>query len=248
MAPNLFILGAARCGTSSLHSILGQHPDIHASKIKEPSFFVGGFQSVRNPIAYFKLFDSPKPYRMESSVAYLPCAETAPVLRDLFPTARFIVSLRHPKARAYALYRHMRHFGLEDIASFSEALKAEADRQQSKEFSWTCGWDVSAFLYCHSSFYDEQLTRYFSLFDRKQFYILSLAELSKEPVATTEHILEFLQVDPASARQFDFKVMNRWESNYEPYDSKSDDLMSLQFEGLTERTDRIVGRAIDWSV
>jgi hypothetical protein len=71
MAPNLFILGAAKCGTTSLHAILGQHPDIHASTEKEPTFFCWPFQKIRDPIAYFKLFDSPARYRMESSTAYL---------------------------------------------------------------------------------------------------------------------------------------------------------------------------------
>src|SRR5688500_5255551 len=71
MAPNLFLLGAAKCGTTSLHAILGQHPDIHACWGKEPTFFNWPFQVVRNPLEYFRLFDSPKRYRLDSSGAYL---------------------------------------------------------------------------------------------------------------------------------------------------------------------------------
>ena len=36
--PNLLIVGAAKCGTSSLHKYLDQHPEIFMSKVKEPRF------------------------------------------------------------------------------------------------------------------------------------------------------------------------------------------------------------------
>jgi len=248
MRPNLFILGAARCGTSSLHAILGQHPEIHTSKFKEPTFFVGHGQIVKSPIAYFKLFDSPKRYRMDSSVSYFFCPETAPVLRDVFPDARFIVSMRNPKARAYAMYRHMRYAELEDIPDFAEALEAEAYRATSKEFMWTAHFAVPSYLYCRSTLFDELLARYFSLFDRRQFYILTLAELTKDPVETIARILRFLDLDPAPAQHFDYSIRGSSKLSYEPYDAKSDQIMSSQFEGLTQRTDELVGRSLDWSV
>ena len=37
--PNLFIVGAPRCGTTSLYRYLGQHPDIFMSSEKELNFF-----------------------------------------------------------------------------------------------------------------------------------------------------------------------------------------------------------------
>src|SRR5688500_9994629 len=36
--PNFLIVGAAKCGTSSLHKYLEQHPEIFMSKVKEPRF------------------------------------------------------------------------------------------------------------------------------------------------------------------------------------------------------------------
>jgi len=39
MIPNLFIVGAPKCGTSSLFDWLIQHPDVRGSSIKEPFFF-----------------------------------------------------------------------------------------------------------------------------------------------------------------------------------------------------------------
>ena len=39
MRPNLFLVGAPKCGTSALHGFLAQHPDVWMSEPKEPHFF-----------------------------------------------------------------------------------------------------------------------------------------------------------------------------------------------------------------
>jgi hypothetical protein len=37
--PNLFIPGAAKSGTTTLHELLDLHPDISMSKVKEPGYW-----------------------------------------------------------------------------------------------------------------------------------------------------------------------------------------------------------------
>jgi hypothetical protein len=39
MLPNLFVIGTAKSGTTSLHHYLNHHPDIFMSPVKEPNFF-----------------------------------------------------------------------------------------------------------------------------------------------------------------------------------------------------------------
>ena len=38
--PNLLIVGAAKCGTTSLHNYFKQHPDIFMTEHKEPHFLI----------------------------------------------------------------------------------------------------------------------------------------------------------------------------------------------------------------
>ena len=38
--PNLFIVGAMKSGSSTLHAYLGEHPEIFMSEPKEPCYFV----------------------------------------------------------------------------------------------------------------------------------------------------------------------------------------------------------------
>ena len=37
--PNLFVIGAPKCGTTSILKYLDQHPEIFVSDIKEPHYF-----------------------------------------------------------------------------------------------------------------------------------------------------------------------------------------------------------------
>ncbi len=200
MSPNLFILGAGKCGTTSLYHLLQRHPDIHVSTPKEPSFFCSQFQVVKNPIDYFRLFDSPRRYRVDSSHVYFSNPETAPVLRDLFPDAKFLVVLRDPKARALSLYEHMRRFPHEDgepfepAQTFLDALQLEAGRFESPEFFATCRQYFWNFMYMRSSAYDEQLGRYFALYPRDRFLVTTLAEFERQPAHTIRTISNFLDI------------------------------------------------------
>ena len=80
--PNLFIVGAARSGTTSLHNYLAQHPQIFMSAVKEPHFFADIEPAARmahliRPIkeegAYLHLFrdGANHPVVGESSPSYL---------------------------------------------------------------------------------------------------------------------------------------------------------------------------------
>ena len=249
--PNLFILGAGKCGTTTLYHLLGSHPEIQVSVPKEPSFFCSYFQVVRDPITYFALFDSQRRYRVDASHAYLSDPKTAPVLRDLFPESKFILILRHPKARAHSLYRHMRRSMHSDgrpfelSEDFHEALILEDERFEAPEFAASCRQYFWNFMYIRSSFYDVQLLRYLELFSRDQFLIVTLAELHGQPECVLSKISTFLDV---SREGFSPNVpVSNAAPAYEAFSAACDALMEERFGDLTRRVEMIAGRVLDWS-
>jgi hypothetical protein len=194
--PNLFILGAAKSGTTTLHAVLSKHPDIYLSTEKEPTFFCEQFQVVKNPIDYFRLFDAGANVKWvgEASHAYLSNPESARVLHALFPDARFIVILRNPADRAYALYSHMRRYRLEKIRTFEAALRAEPGRMASPNFRKQKTASYQNFLYFHSGKYGEQVERYFHFFSPEQFLFLRFDDLKHNPGRVFQSIASFLGI------------------------------------------------------
>jgi hypothetical protein len=106
--PNFFIIGAAKCGTTSLSVWLGGHPQIFMSSMKEPHFFNNDDrQAIRTLDDYEALFWSATEEHIaigEASVWYLSSADAVPAILQYQPEAKFIVMLRNPVEMAPALH------------------------------------------------------------------------------------------------------------------------------------------------
>jgi len=206
--PNFFILGAGKCGTTSLYAYLKQHPQIFMSPVKEPSFFCESFQVVDNAIDYFRLFDGVREETIigEASHVYFSNPASAGVLKTLFPDACFVVILRHPADRAYSLYHHMRRYGFEYVGSFEKALDVEEKRVASDRFTETCPQYIHNYYYYRSGRFGEQVKRYFDLFERDRFHFLTLDQLKADPDRSIREIFNHLGVDATAA--IDTRVHN----------------------------------------
>ncbi len=217
MFPNLFVIGAAKAGTTSLHHYLGQHPDIFMSSVKEPNYFAFSGRvpdyagppeppnsfferdrlrretyqlSVLDRGAYERLFlqGRDKAVRGESSAAYLHFPEAAGRIREAVPDARIVAILRDPVERAFSKYSQMRRDRVEPLATFEEAVEAEPQRQRA---GWAPTW-----LYLERGFYGRQFAPYVELFDRGRIHVLLYDDLRRDPDACLRAIFAFLGVDP----------------------------------------------------
>ena len=110
--PNLFILGAAKCGTTTLHSYLIAHKEIFMSEIKELGFFVPEFSYQPKELSwYLSLFEQAENYRYigESSTHYTKVPFYDGVAERVYmfaPEARLIYIVRDPIERAISHYWH----------------------------------------------------------------------------------------------------------------------------------------------
>ena len=119
--PNFLIVGAAKCGTSSLHNYLNQHPDIfmptftpEGLKVKEPRFLIKDKVQKRLPKGiwnyqdYKSLFDDVTHQKAigESTVLYLYYYREAikNIKKYLGDNVKIIIMLRNPIDRAYSAY------------------------------------------------------------------------------------------------------------------------------------------------
>ena len=200
--PNFFVIGAARSGTTALHTTLAQHPDIFMSRVKEPYFFA--FEGkpppapqgpsrpgvVWEPHKYFALFKDVKGERAigESSIIYLVSPIAVRRIRRNVPEAKIVALLRHPVERAYSHYCLMVSLGFERASSFEAALAEEPGRVAA---GW---WPAS--LYTTYGLYHRALSAWFELFPREQIRIYLYEEWRHSPEAMLRDLFGFLGVDP----------------------------------------------------
>ena len=138
--PNLFIVGAAKSGTTSMHNYLSQHPDIFMCTPKEPHFLINNEIGKRRiPVgicskkAYLNLFIKGKnqKYRGESSVMYLMFPEMViPKIKQQFgEDCKIIIMLRNPIERAYSGFQHVKRYNVkEDCTDFKSAWSISEER------------------------------------------------------------------------------------------------------------------------
>lgn len=201
--PNFLIVGAAKCGTSSLHKYLEQHPEIFMSKLKEPRFFSSQVTPfplngpgdhkveawyVKRYEDYVKLFAGTKNYRAvgESSVDTLYFYKgTIPVIKKYLGDPKIIILLRNPVRRAFSSYQHLVRDLREDL-SFEDGLREEPNRIKNN-------WEL-IYHYTAASMYYDSVKAFIDNFTGVKVVLYD--DLEKRPQKLLREIFRFLGVDP----------------------------------------------------
>lgn len=199
--PDCIIAGAAKAGTTTLHSVLAGHPQVAASRVKETRFYSDDERYARGAdwyaAEYFR-HAAPDAVRMEATPAYLAWSDkVAPRIRHSRDDGRasIVVILRDPVARAYSHYCHRVRLGHE-ARPFAEAIAREDELLRAN-------WDELSRSgngrhgYVRASCYASRLRPFVEQFGRGQVHVLLQDDLRPERFAQTiATLLAFLQVDP----------------------------------------------------
>jgi Sulfotransferase family len=201
--PDFLIIGAARAGTTALHSYLRQSQDIFMPAHKEPNFFAfegealackgPGADFINNSVtrlaAYCALFDAaPAGVRLgEASPLYLFSPKAPERIAHHVPRVRMVAILRNPVEQAFSHYLYASKYRIEPIPDFTEALRREDERM-------SLGWQP---LFGYSRFprYAEQLDRFFARFPREQILIRTYEDYQSDPVRLIADILSHIGAD-----------------------------------------------------
>jgi Sulfotransferase domain len=181
--PNLIVIGAQKCGTTSLHYYLDLHPEIAMARAKELDFFVTRGSWAKGLDWYTRQFDPAAPVRGESSPSYTNYPRdngVAERLHATVPDAKLIFLVRDPVERIISQYVH-------------EYTKGNENRPIEE----TLADDLLADRYINRSKYFLQLEQYLRFFEPSRIEVVAQAELLLERPATMRRIFEFLEVDPS---------------------------------------------------
>jgi len=195
--PDFFILGAPKCGTTSLWAWLRAHPNVFMTEMKEPSFFnYDDHLGISNLSDYEELFrdaiDSDAAVG-EASVWYLSSPVAVEKILEYQPEARFIVLVRNPIEMAVALHSEMLISGYEDIPSFRTAWDLQGERRQGRRIP-AFGGPHRCFLYGDVCSLGAQLQRLLDVAKGNRVLTVVLDDIQEDPRREYLKILAFLGV------------------------------------------------------
>lgn len=257
--PDFIIIGAARCGTTSLHANLSSHPDVLRTD-KEIHFFDNHFG---RGTGWYRSFFPTAPTRDllrqirhravvtgEASPYYLFHPMAAERAASVVPDARIVVLLRDPVTRAHSEYRQRVSIGWEHL-SFLDALRAEDERlagwheRLQRGESFATQTPHQKFSYAARGRYAEQLRRWFRHYPRASFKILRTEDLGSHPTDGVAVVLRFLGVEPGPLPAF--PLLNR--QTYPAIEPACRDFLIERFEEPNRELEELLGRGFTegWS-
>lgn len=185
----VLIIGAMKSGTTSLFYYLSEHPEIAASKNKEPHFFSHSYSKDMDISKYQSLWDW-KPENniaMEASTTYTMQPKYPNIAERIASIAaekedthfRFIYIIRHPFRR---IESHIRHLVSEKIITKPKIIEEHINFSE----------------------YYRQIKAYIDVFGRDKIHLLVLEDLQQNPKAELRRICQFLDINP----NYEFKKIN----------------------------------------
>jgi hypothetical protein len=199
--PDALVIGAQRCGTSSLYRYLGRHPDVAPSLRKEVEYFSRRFdRGERWYRAHFALANGRRRLAFEATPDYLFHPLAAERAAAVVPGARLVVMLRDPVDRAWSHYHHMVALGHEPL-DFESAIAAEDERCASDRARLAAdpSHDPVALLrysYAARGRYADQLAGWRARFAEERMLIVRSEDFFAAPGPVFGRIVEFLGLAP----------------------------------------------------
>ena len=229
--PNLFIPGAGKSGTSSLHNYLNVHPDIYMSERKEPFYFNSLSLYAEEIEWYQNLFKEGKEqkYRGESSTAYFVSPLAIDRMKNDLDDPRFIIILRNPISRLVSHYFWLKGKGLE-YRSLIQAVKY----YQKMPFNEYYHIRKHGKFYLQFSLYSKWVENYLKAFGRDKVFIITTEALKSRPVETLNDCFNFLNLDKIKDINTDqefnvstFRNVPKWDAWFIHYLYTSDSKNSI---------------------
>lgn len=203
--PDFIILGAMKCGTSSLYFYLASHPQVLTPTRKEIHFFDNNFE--KGDGWYRSHFPAIAKMKFggyvtgEASPYYLYHPHVAGRIYRKIPSVKLIALLRNPVDRAISHYWHQVNKGREDLP-MEEAFEVEkerinADKERLKKEKHYYGFNHRHYSYLDRGNYVGQIERFERRFSSDQILILKSEELFFNTKETIEDVEDFLGIEKA---------------------------------------------------
>jgi len=253
--PDFLIIGAQKCGTTSLYNYLLRHPTIVPATKRSIKFFDHGpnwdkglmWYRAHFPFAPGRTAPPARPLVGECTPSYLVHPLGAQRVHTATPDARLIVLLRNPVDRAYSAYHHQSRKGREPL-SFEAALDQEAERVGDEYRRLAADPNFVAHGYRLHSYvgwgrYVEHLEPFLRIFKRERILILLTEDLAADSAGVLAQVHEFLGLPAVHLP--DYPRLNT--GRYESLEPRIRARLVAAFEPYNARLASLIGRDPGWN-
>lgn len=199
--PSFLIIGAQKCGTTSLFYYLSQHSDLRMPIQKEIHFF--DLQYDKGIEWYYSLFPKKpllkKMHAGEASPYYLFHPLVAERVYKHLPKIKIIVLLRNPVDRAYSHFMHQKKLKNEFMDTFEKAIESESNRTDEDEKKLIKGeielsLPFQRYSYLKRGLYFKQINHWLQYFPIDQFYFIKSEDFFQNTVNELIQLYNFLGI------------------------------------------------------
>lgn len=201
------IVGAPRCGTTTLSHFLKGHPAVCFPFVKEPHFFAQhdlrqlDRQALEEEVQreyldrFFGHCRDGRRVGADASVTYLYSAEQLEPMLRLWPDSRFVIAVRDPLKMLPSLHSRLFYLGDEDIRRFEDAWAAVPDRTAGRRIPGTCV-EPRWLRYDEAARFGTYVERFFASVGRERCLVTVFDDLAADPRREYERIMAFFGLAP----------------------------------------------------
>jgi hypothetical protein len=195
---NFFILGAPKCGTTSLYHYLRAHPQIFMPSTKEHHYYASDFPDLQQTTSrerYRAHFAKAPTGSLvgEASTWYLFSDVAVPRILEEHPDAKLIACVRNPIEMAPSVHGQLVYRLREDVEDFETAWRLQAARRQGRSLPPSLE-ATKMVQYGEVCKLGAQVQRVLERAGDKRVKVVVSEDLKRDPRGTYEDILRFLDV------------------------------------------------------
>ena len=206
LKPNFFIIGAPKCGTTSLSVYLSEHREIVMSHPKEPHYFSTDIENGRmtDQSQYLACFVQDKtPIAVgDASTLYLYSKDAIQNILEFNPNAKFIVMLRKPIDIVLSFHQVALNYFGETETNLETAWDLQIDRQNGKQIPKGCP-DPQLLMYGEIAKLGAQVKRLTDQVRPDQIKFIYFDEFVNKTDKIYCSVLEFLKVNKNHTPNFE---------------------------------------------
>ena len=205
--PNFFIIGAPKCGTTTVYSWLKNHANIFMPDKKEPHYFAPDLSDrycrVRNEKDYLQFFIGAQENQLcgEASVLYSFYPQSIKNILSFNKDAKIIYMLRNPVDMAPSYHRQLINNLEENAENFETAWALQNERAEGKSIPSTSK-DPDLLQYSQHCALGSRLEEIQAIVPPAQLHVILLDDLASAPGKTYADALAFLNLENDGRENF----------------------------------------------